>query len=164
MKNKIRRLSKGSLSVVLSIMMVISTMLIGSFTVNAAVSQWYVVGYQDGNSNLSWNMYDTVKFSGSTGSCTVTTNGNTNPIYFKLVAIENNNKIVLSPTGSSNVTLQNGVESDALDWNANSKFWNWSDFMSADNSGGNDVDLIYTPDSTATTVSLRYLLTVNITM
>ena len=153
MKNKIRRLSKGSLSVVLSIMMVISTMLIGSFTVNAAVSQWYVVGYQDGNSNLSWNMYDTVKFSGSTGSCTVTTNGNTNPIYFKLVAIENNNKIVLSPTGSSNVTLQNGVESDALDWNANSKFWNWSDFMSADNSGGNDVDLIYTPDSTATTVT-----------
>lgn len=153
MKNKIRRLSKGSLSVVLSIMMVISTMLIGSFTVNAAVSQWYVVGYQDGNSNLSWNMYDTVNFSGSTGSCTVTTNGNTNPIYFKLVAIENNNKIVLSPTGSSNVTLQNGVESDALDWNANSKFWNWSDFMSADNSGGNDVDLIYTPDSTATTVT-----------
>lgn len=153
MKNKIRRLSKGSLSIVLSIMMVISTMLIGSFTVNAAVSQWYVVGYQDGNSNLSWNMYDTVNFSGSTGSCTVTTNGNTNPIYFKLVAIENNNKIVLSPTGSSNVTLQNGVESDALDWNANSKFWNWSDFMSADNSGGNDVDLIYTPDSTATTVT-----------
>lgn len=46
MKNKIRRLSKGSLSVVLSIMMVISTMLIGSFTVNAAYtdSHFYLIG------------------------------------------------------------------------------------------------------------------------
>lgn len=46
MKNKIRRLSKGSLSVVLSIMMVISTMLIGSFTVNAVYTDFhfYLIG------------------------------------------------------------------------------------------------------------------------
>lgn len=54
MKNKIRRLSKGSLSVVLSIMMVISTMLIGSFTVNAAYtdSHFYLIGNFTGD---NWN-------------------------------------------------------------------------------------------------------------
>ena len=105
MKNKIRRLSKGSLSVVLSIMMVISTMLIGSFTVNAAVSQWYVVVIKMeiviclGICMIPLNFrfyrfmycYDQRKYQ---------------PYYFKLVAIENNNKIVLSPTGSSNVTYK----------------------------------------------------------
>ena len=54
MKNKIRRLSKGSLSVVLSIMMVISTMLIGSFTVNATYtdSHFYLIGNFTGD---NWN-------------------------------------------------------------------------------------------------------------
>lgn len=54
MKNKIRRLSKGSLSVVLSIMMVISTMLIGSFTVNAVYtdSHFYLIGNFTGD---NWN-------------------------------------------------------------------------------------------------------------
>lgn len=58
MKNKIRRLSKGSLSVVLSIMMVISTMLIGSFTVNAAYtdSHFYLIGNFTGD---NWNTNQT---------------------------------------------------------------------------------------------------------
>lgn len=58
MKNKIRRLSKGSLSVVLSIMMVISTMLIGSFTVNAAYtdSHFYLIGNFTGD---NWNTAQT---------------------------------------------------------------------------------------------------------
>lgn len=58
MKNKIRRLSKGSLSVVLSIMMVISTMLIGSFTVNAVYTDFhfYLIGNFTGD---NWNTNQT---------------------------------------------------------------------------------------------------------
>lgn len=45
MKTKFKRISKSTLSIILAIMMLFSTMLIGSFTVNAAyVSHFYLVG------------------------------------------------------------------------------------------------------------------------
>lgn len=151
MKNKIRRLSKGSLSVVLSIMMVISTMLIGSFTVNAVVSRWYVVGYQLNNSNMSWEISSAVNFAGSTGSCTVATNGNTNPIYFKLVAIDSNRRILCTTKNSTSEILDYNTRSNALDLKAG--YDSWTNFDTATNSDGNDAELVYTPDSTATSVT-----------
>lgn len=151
MKNKIRRLSKGSLSVVLSIMMVISTMLIGSFTVNAVVSRWYVVGYQLNNSNMSWEISSAVNFAGSTGSCTVATNGNTNPIYFKLVAIDNGSRAVCTSRSTSNETLSYNTRSNALSWDNDSKYASWTNFQDAGTGG----ELVYTPDSTATTVTFN---------
>lgn len=151
MKNKIRRLSKGSISVVLSIMMVISTMLIGSFTVNAVVSRWYVVGYQLNNSNMSWEISSAVNFAGSTGSCTVATNGNTNPIYFKLVAIDNGSRAVCTSRSTSNETLSYNTRSNALSWDNDSKYASWTNFQDAGTGG----ELVYTPDSTATTVTFN---------
>lgn len=54
MKTKIKRVSKSTLAVILAIMMVFSTMLVGTISVNAAVTTLYVTGDAAGLSWGSW--------------------------------------------------------------------------------------------------------------
>ncbi|MEE1061598.1 MAG: fibro-slime domain-containing protein, partial [Ruminococcus sp.] len=119
----------------------------------STISKWHVTGHQDDNNNISWNTNKLV-INGATGSTTLTTSGNTNPIYFKLVAEKSDNtKYLCTASGTSSKTLQKGVKSDALDWKAG--FDSWTNFDSANNSNNSDVELIYTPSSSAVSVTFK---------
>lgn len=83
MKTKLSRVGKSSLSMILSLMMIFSTMLIGTITTaNAAISYWTVTaGFN------KWNIDDSnYRISGSTGSVTYDTNNIKEIIYFRMVA------------------------------------------------------------------------------
>lgn len=88
MKTKLSRVGKSSLSMILSLMMIFSTMLIGTITTaNAAISYWTVTaGFND------WNKDDpNYKIDGSSGSVTYDTNNSSDTIYFRMVAHEGEN-------------------------------------------------------------------------
>lgn len=88
MKTKLSRVGKSSLSMILSLMMIFSTMLIGTITTaNAAINYWTVTaGFND------WNKDDpNYKIDGSSGSVTYDTNNSSDTIYFRMVAHENGN-------------------------------------------------------------------------
>lgn len=90
MKTKLSRVGKSSLSMILSLMMIFSTMLIGTITTaNAAISYWTVTaGFND------WNKDDSnYKIDGSSGSVTYDTNNSRDTIYFRMVAHEDGNAI-----------------------------------------------------------------------
>lgn len=94
MKNKIRRLSKGSLSVVLSIMMVISTMLIGSFTVNAVTlpeGDIYLMGL-DNNWETPQDKYKLTYVDGNKYTGEFVLDGKSDNYMFKLYCSGNNQK------------------------------------------------------------------------
>lgn len=83
MKTKLSRVGKSSLSMILSLMMIFSTMLIGTITTaNAAISYWTVTaGFN------KWNIDDSnYRIDGSTGSVTYDTNNIKEIIYFRMVA------------------------------------------------------------------------------
>lgn len=90
MKTKLSRVGKSSLSMILSLMMIFSTMLIGTITTaNATISYWTVTA---GFNN--WNKYDSnYKIVGSSGSVTYDTNNSRDTIYFRMVAHEDGNAI-----------------------------------------------------------------------
>lgn len=83
MKTKLSRVGKSSLSMILSLMMIFSTMLIGTITTaNAAINYWTVTA---GFNN--WSIDDSnYRIAGSTGSVTYDTNNSGNIIYFRMVA------------------------------------------------------------------------------
>lgn len=90
MKTKLSRVGKSSLSMILSLMMIFSTMLIGTITTaNATISYWTVTaGFND------WNKDDpNYKIDGSSGSVTYDTNNSSDTIYFRMVAHEDGNSI-----------------------------------------------------------------------
>lgn len=90
MKTKLSRVGKSSLSMILSLMMIFSTMLIGTITTaNATISYWTVTaGFND------WNKDDSnYKIVGSSGSVTYDTNNSRDTIYFRMVAHEDGNAI-----------------------------------------------------------------------
>lgn len=90
MKTKLYRVGKSSLSMILSLMMIFSTMLIGTITTaNAAISYWTVTaGFN------SWKTDDpNYRINGSTGSVTYDTNNSSDTIYFRMVAHEGGNAI-----------------------------------------------------------------------
>lgn len=85
MKTKLSRVGKSSLSMILSLMMIFSTMLIGTITTaNATISYWTVTaGFN------KWNIDDSnYKIADSTGSVTYDTNNSRETIYFRMVAHE----------------------------------------------------------------------------
>lgn len=90
MKTKLSRVGKSSLSMILSLMMIFSTMLIGTITTaNATISYWTVTA---GFNN--WNKDDSnYKIVGSSGSVTYDTNNSRDTIYFRMVAHEDGNAI-----------------------------------------------------------------------
>lgn len=85
MKTKLSRVGKSSLSMILSLMMIFSTMLIGTITTaNAVISYWTVTaGFNNWNTNDS-----KYKIADSTGSVTYDTNNSKDIIYFRMVAHE----------------------------------------------------------------------------
>ena len=59
MKTKLSRVGKSSLSMILSLMMIFSTMLIGTITTaNATIQEWKLLGGQT-NGSLSWEKSNT---------------------------------------------------------------------------------------------------------
>lgn len=125
-----------------------------SQTQSTTLSKWHVTGFQDGNDKISWDVNNLV-INGATGSITLPTDGNTNTIYFKLVAQNSDDsKYLCTTTGFDSVALTKDTKSAALDWhagNSNNPYTNWTSFSSATNSSGKDVDLTYTPSSTTVT-------------
>ncbi|MCI7086063.1 hypothetical protein MR988_08170 [bacterium] len=146
---KHKRISRKALSLVLALVLSLSMIAVGSFTVSATITQWNVVGYQQDNSSMTWDYSSSAKFTGSTGSVTIDCNGS-NDIYFKLVATEGSNKYLVTAQGTTSpVTLSKGVTSSALDWNYTSD----TNFQSTKNSSDTNVELKYTPSSGATKVT-----------
>lgn len=90
MKTKLSRVGKSSLSMILSLMMIFSTMLIGTITTaNATINYWTVTaGFN------KWNTDDSkYKIDGSSGSVTYDTKDSGATIYFRMVAHEGENVI-----------------------------------------------------------------------
>lgn len=125
MKTNFKRISKKTLSVVIVAMMVLSTMLVGMVSANAAISYWALLGGQSGGS-LSWNKSDmSYTISGSSGSVTYDTNNNRNTIYFKMTAVEESKYYVNIAEGSFTAgTSRQLTWSSALDtsW-TNVQYW-----------------------------------------
>lgn len=102
MKTKLSRVGKSSLSMILSLMMIFSTMLIGTITTaNAAINYWTVTaGFN------SWNTDDpNYRIDGSTGSVTYDTNSSRNIIYFRMVAHEGEKVIQNSLKNGETVSI-----------------------------------------------------------
>ena len=117
MKMKFKRISKSTLSVILALMMVLSTMLIGTMSVSAAISYWQVAGdFNTASDSTDWasSLDNTAyRIDGSTGSVTLDLNdkiGKT--INFKMVAIENGGKYWC---GANSITMG---EACPLSWNS----------------------------------------------
>lgn len=125
MKTKISRIGKRSLSLVITIMMLVSMMVVGMVTTDAAISYWFVSGSFN-NWITSPGSYQLVN-----NKITVDMNSYLNQqITFKMVAYEGGNIWC----GKDNTTLTSGSEIE-LAWNA----------------GG---DLKYTPTKRYVTFSL----------
>ena len=107
MKTKLYRVGKSSLSMILSLMMIFSTMLIGTITTaNAAISYWTVTaGFN------SWKTDDpNYRINGSTGSVTYDTNNSSDTIYFRMVAHEGGNAIQNSLNKDANEAISANSE------------------------------------------------------
>lgn len=140
MKTKLSRVGKSSLSMILSLMMIFSTMLIGTITTaNAAdtISNWKMLGEQDGSSSLTWAVADT-KYStnGYAADFVYDTNENKKPITFTLSATVSNGTVAVCgiKNASSTTTLSADTEYD-LGWNTgdiNNPFSKWATLKSID--------------------------------
>lgn len=133
MKTKLSRVGKSSLSMILSLMMIFSTMLIGTITTaNAAdaISNWKMLGEQSGSSSLTWTVDDTnYTTDGYAADFVYDTNNNTNPITFTLRATVSNGTVAVCgiKNASSTTTLSADTEYD-LGWNTGGTdpFLNWT--------------------------------------
>ena len=117
MKRKFKRISKSTLSVILAIMMVLSTMLIGTMSVNAVISYWQVAGdFNTASGSTDWGSSldnQNYRINGGTGSVTLDLNdkiGST--INFKMVAIENGSNFWC---GANSITMGTACP---LSWNS----------------------------------------------
>lgn len=140
MKTKLSRVGKSSLSMILSLMMIFSTMLIGTITTaNAAdtISNWKMLGEQDGSSSLTWAVADT-KYStnGYAADFVYDTNENKKPITFTLSATVSNGTVAVCgiKNAPSTTALSADTEYD-LGWNTgdiNNPFSKWATLKSID--------------------------------
>lgn len=137
MKTKLSRVGKSSLSMILSLMMIFSTMLIGTITTaNAAdtISNWKMLGEQSGSSSLTWTVAGT-KYTtdGYAADFVYDTNNNTNPITFTLRATVSNGTVAVCgiKNASSTTTLDADTEYD-LGWNTGGgdPFSKWTTLVS----------------------------------
>lgn len=122
MKTKLSRVGKSSLSMILSLMMIFSTMLIGTITTaNAAdaISNWKMLGEQSGSSSLTWTVAGT-KYTtdGYAADFVYDAEKNRNPITFTLRATVSNGTVAVCgiKNASSTTTLDADTEYD-LGWN-----------------------------------------------
>jgi|GEM_PF-684712 len=119
MKTKLSRVGKSSLSMILSLMMIFSTMLIGTITTaNAVISYWTVTA---GFNN--WNTDDSnYKIDGSSGSVTYDTNNSRDTIYFRMVAHEGGNAIQNSLKKDANEAISANSEKTLM-WGTSEKHY-----------------------------------------
>lgn len=106
MKMKFRRVSKSTLSVILALMMVVSTMLIGTISVSAVISYWQVAGDFNGGDNWGSTLDNQAyRINGATGSITLDLNDKIGyNINFKMVAIEDGKEFWC---GASSISMGN---------------------------------------------------------
>ena len=118
MKTKLSRVGKSSLSMILSLMMIFSTMLIGTITTaNAAINYWTVTA---GFNN--WNTDDSdYRIAGSSGSVTYDTNNSSDTIYFRMVAHENGNSFQNSLDDKANKAISANSEGTLI-WGTSEKY------------------------------------------
>lgn len=125
------------------------------------ITKWHVTGKQDGNTNITWDV-DNLVINGSTGEVTLNTNGNTNPIDFKLVAQKSDgSKYLCTATGNADKPLTKDTLSDPLDWYAgpsDNLYTSWTNFDTAVNSSNCDIELVYNPTSSSVT-SVTFTIT-----
>lgn len=119
MKTKLSRVGKSSLSMILSLMMIFSTMLIGTITTaNAVISYWTVTA---GFNN--WNTDDSnYKIKDSNGSVTYDTNSSRETIYFRMVAHEGGNAIQNSLKKDANEAISANSEKTLM-WGTSEKHY-----------------------------------------
>ena len=137
MKTKLSRVGKSSLSMILSLMMIFSTMLIGTITTaNAAdaISNWKMLGEQSGSSSLTWTVAGT-KYTtdGYAADFVYDTNNNTNPITFTLRATVSNGTVAVCgiKNASSTTTLDADTEYDlGLNTGGGDPFSKWTTLKS----------------------------------
>lgn len=114
MKMKFRRVSKSTLSVILALMMVVSTMLIGTISVSAVISCWQVAGDFNGGDDWGSTLDNPAyRINGATGSITLDLNDKIGSnINFKMVAIEDGKNYWC---GASSISMGNEC---SLSWNS----------------------------------------------
>lgn len=114
MKMKFRRVSKSTLSVILALMMVVSTMLIGTISVSAVISYWQVAGDFNGGDNWGSTLDNQAyRINGATGSITLDLNDKIGSnINFKMVAIEDGKN---NWCGASSISMGNEC---SLSWDS----------------------------------------------
>lgn len=117
MKTKLSRVGKSSLSMILSLMMIFSTMLIGTITTaNATIQEWKLLGGQTDGS-LSWKKSKTNFTSNSDkAEFLYDTNNNNNDIYFTLRANEGNKVAVCGADGASGIYSLSAGNETKLSW------------------------------------------------
>lgn len=100
MKTNFKRIGKQSISIVLAVMMMLSTMLVGMVTSNAAISYWVLRG--------TFNNWNEVSFGGADGGSTIydLSNYKGKTVEFRTDAYENN-KLFMNSTGG---TVEAGKE------------------------------------------------------
>lgn len=114
MKINLKRISKSTLAVILAIMTMVSTMLIGTFTANAASIQYWSLCYQ-GN---SWaDDDDNLRTSGVNGTITFD-NSSTNysTFYFRVVAHQDDGNYYHNNVNNTTTSVTSGSE-NTLYWN-----------------------------------------------
>lgn len=117
MKTKLSRVGKSSLSMILSLMMIFSTMLIGTITTaNATIQEWKLLGGQTDGS-LSWEKSKTEFTSNSdTAEFVYDTKNNTNDIYFTLRAYEGSKVAVCGADSASGIYPLSAENKIKLSW------------------------------------------------
>lgn len=129
MKTKLSRVGKSSLSMILSLMMIFSTMLIGTITTaNAAIQEWKLLGVQTDGS-LSWEKSKTEFTSNSDkAEFLYDTKNNTNDIYFTLRADDGSKVAVCGAYDASGIYPLAAGNEIKLSWNENySTYENYAD-------------------------------------
>lgn len=120
MKTKLSRVGKSSLSMILSLMMIFSTMLIGTITTaNATIQEWKLLGGQTDGS-LSWKKSKTEFTSNSDkAEFLYDTKKNKNDIYFTLRAVEGNKVAVCGADSANGIYQLSAGNEIKLSWNEN---------------------------------------------
>lgn len=129
MKTKLSRVGKSSLSMILSLMMIFSTMLIGTITTaNAAIQEWKLLGGQTDGS-LSWEKSNTEFTSNSDkAEFLYDTIKNKNDIYFTLRAYDGSKVAVCGADGASGIYSLSAGNEIKLSWNEN--YSNFDNYVS----------------------------------
>ena len=175
MKSKMKHFSKSSLSMLLALIMLVSTVAVGIVTSNAAfkdlassgdlgsdtMSEWWIVGYQEGNFNNWSASFKDYSISSNTGTITVTSSSS-NKIYFKLVSTASNDDRYLSKPSNGTISLAKGTTYELQgSTNGDNPFKNWTDLRNAytqlDYTPSGDQDYI---DFTITTSNNKKYLTI----